>query len=81
MTSDSGLLWFFQPSNLEIFLKVLNACTDPYHRYWVFVSGLTNVEVSLSVEDMVSGQVRAYSNPSGTAFQSVLDRSAFFDLP
>src|SRR4051812_47105825 len=36
-TSDSGLLWFFGPTNWEVLVKVLNACTFN-QRYWVFAA-------------------------------------------
>ena len=81
VTSDSGLFWFFSDTNLEVFVKVLNACVDPFQHYWVFAAGLTNVEVSLSVYDTVSGQVRDYFNSSGTAFPPIQDTSAFATCP
>jgi hypothetical protein len=81
VTDESGLFWFFEPSNLEVFLKVLNACGLSSHAYWVFASGLTNVEVTIIVDDTVSGQQQTYFNPSGTAFAPVQDTSAFATCP
>jgi len=81
VTDDSGLFWFFDPTNLEVFLKVLNACGISSHAYWVFASGLTNVEVTVFVDDLASGQQKTYSNPSGTAFVPVQDTSAFATCP
>jgi hypothetical protein len=80
-TEDSGLFWFFSPSNLEMFVKVLNACSNPYNHYWVFASGLTNVRVALYVDDTVSGETREYDNPAGTPFVSIQDTSAFATCP
>ena len=57
-TEDSGLFWFFEPNNLEIFVKVLSACGLPSHNYWVFAARLTNVEVTLIVEDTATGERR-----------------------
>jgi hypothetical protein len=33
LTADSGLFWFFNPNNIELVVKVLNACTLN-QRYW-----------------------------------------------
>jgi hypothetical protein len=81
ITTDSGLFWFFGPDNLELFVKVLNACVDPYNHYWVFASGLTNVQVALHVDDTVSGQSREYDNSQGTPFPPIQDTSAFATCP
>ena len=80
VTEDSGLFWFFARDNLEIFVKVLDACSIS-SRYWVFAAGLTNVEVNLVVVDTQSGEERTYFNPSGTAFAPVQDTSAFATCP
>lgn len=78
--NDSGNFWFFSPDNVELTAKVLNAC-DGFDRYWVFVSGLTNVEVTIKVTDTHNGQVRQYFNPQGTAFAPVQDTNAFATCP
>jgi hypothetical protein len=79
--SESGLFWFFSAQNPEIIIKVLNACGNPSQHYWVFAAGLTNVETSLSVEDTITGEIRNYVNPFGTAFAPVQDTSAFATCP
>ena len=38
---DSGLFYFFGASNLEMLIKVLNAC-GLNDRYWVFFAATTN---------------------------------------
>jgi len=73
---DSGVFWFFEPSNLELYIKVLDAC-HPFERFWVYAAGLTNLEVHLTVEDTVAGSVRTYVNPMGVPFSPVHDASAF----
>ena len=74
--SNSGSFWFFDPDNTELTVKVLNACDD-FDRYWVFASGLTNVEVLIKVTDTHPGQVRQYFNPRGRAFAPIQDTDAF----
>jgi hypothetical protein len=82
LTSDSGYFWFFSASNIEVVLKVLNACTQVPPRYWVFAAGLTNVEVTMTVTDTLTGvQVPPYVNPLGTPFQPIQDTDAFATCP
>ncbi len=77
LTSDSGTFWFFDPANVELIVKVLDACVPPFDRFWVFAAGLTNLGVELAVTDVVSGEVVAYVNPAGSAFEPIQDTSAF----
>ena len=76
LTDDTGYFWFFDPTNVEVIVKVLEGCTTNSHR-WVFASGLTNVFVSLTVTDILTNQVNAYTNAQGTAFVPVQDTRAF----
>jgi hypothetical protein len=77
---DSGRFWFFNEDNTELTVKVLNACSG-FDRYWVFTSGLTDVEVLITVTDTQAGRVRRYFNPQGRAFAPVQDTSAFATCP
>ena len=81
LTSDSGYFWFFNSANIEVVLKVLNACGLSSSYYWVFSAGLTNVEVTLVVTDTQRGVVKTYVNPLGTAYLPVQDTSAFATCP
>jgi|GEM_PF-1516100 len=76
LTNDTGYFTFFSASNVEVVVKVLNACTVN-SRFWVFAGGLTDVNVVLTVRDTVSGTVKTYTNPSSTPFQPIQDTSAF----
>ncbi|MEM8932447.1 MAG: hypothetical protein AAGE94_14795, partial [Acidobacteriota bacterium] len=77
LTSDTGYFWFFGPDNVEVVVKVLDACVAPFDRFWVFAAGLTDVEIDLTVTDRLSGASTTYSNPLGQPFQPVLDTDAF----
>lgn len=77
LTSDTGYFWFFNEENVEIVIKVLEACT-PFGNYWVFAGGLTNVEATIVVTDTDTGESRAYGNPLGTPFQPIQDAGHFF---
>jgi lysyl endopeptidase len=77
LTSDSGYFWFFNSANIELVVKVLDACgLNPPH-FWVFAGGLTNVQVTLDVLDTQTGAEKTYVNPLGTAFAPIQDTSAF----
>ncbi len=78
--SDSGTFWFFNEDNTEVTVKVLNAC-DGFNRYWVFASGLTNVETTITVTDTLTRKSRRYFNPQGKAFAPVQDTDAFATCP
>ncbi len=79
-TSDSGLFWFFDASNLELTVKVLDGC-GLNDRYWVFLSGLTNVEVTITVTDTSTGAVKTYTNILDRNFRPIFDTSAFASCP
>ena len=74
-TADTGWFWFFDPANVEVMLKVLDA-TDLNGEFWVFYGALSNVEYNLTVTDTQTGAVKEYRNPSGR-FASVADTEAF----
>ncbi|MGH9362848.1 MAG: Calx-beta domain-containing protein, partial [Thermoanaerobaculia bacterium] len=73
---DSGVLYFFSPSNLEMLIKVLDAC-PLNNRYWVFFAATTNVEFTLTVTDTKVGKVKTYFNPLNTPAPPVQDTAAF----
>ena len=62
-SQESGAFWFFDPDNLELFVKVLDGSAVNGHT-WVFYGGLTDVEYTLRVEDLL-GEVWTYHNPRG----------------
>ncbi|HYO16204.1 MAG TPA: sialidase family protein [Thermoanaerobaculia bacterium] len=76
LTADSGYFWFFAADNVELVVKVLDACAG-FQRYWVFSTGLTDVGVRLTVEDVRTGEVREYTNRSGTPYAPKFDTDAF----
>jgi hypothetical protein len=81
LTGDSGYFWFFDPNNVEVTLKVKNACQAPFQHFWFFAAGLTNVEAVIEVVDTRSGRVLTYTNPVGRAFPPVQDTDAFPTCP
>ena len=49
--------------------------------YWVFATGLTNVEVTLLVSDTETDTVETYINQLGVPFAPIQDTSAFATCP
>ncbi len=81
LTDDSGLFTFFNASNVELLVKVLDACGTQFNSFWVFTAGLTNVQVDITVTDTETNQVKTYSNNQGDVFEAVLDTGAFETCP
>ena len=75
LTSDTAYFWFFNPQNIELVVKTLDA-RAVNGKWWVFSGALTNVEYTVTVTDTVTGAVRTYGNPSGR-FASFGDTAAF----
>lgn len=80
LTEDSGYYYFFDPSNIEMVAKVLNAC-GVNGNFWVFGAGLTNVKVTLFVVDTATGVSETYVNPLNTPFLPIQDTGAFGTCP
>lgn len=73
--TDSAHFWFFDPGNVELMVKVLDACAINDY-FWIFAAGLTDVEVEIKIRDRFSSQTRTYRNPPGSSFQTITDTSA-----
>ncbi len=78
---DSGLFYFFDDDNIEMLIKVLDACVEPFNRFWVFYAATTNVEFTLTVTDTATGIQRRYRNELGHPAAPVLDTTAFATCP
>jgi len=76
LTGDSGYFWFFDASNIELIVKVLNGC-GLNNAYWVFAAGLTNVGVDLQIIDSQTGVPYEKQNAVGTAYAPIQDTGAF----
>ena len=77
ITDTTGDFWFFDEQNIELVLKVLDGCGLSPPHFWTFAGGLTNVGVTILVEDTATGASRTYTNAPGTAFPPLQDTQAF----
>jgi hypothetical protein len=76
LTSKSGTFWFFDSSNIEMLIKVLDACQG-FGNHWVFFAATTNVDFTVTVTDTRTGVVKQYANPAGRAAAPVQDTFTF----
>jgi len=71
-----GLFWFFDPTNPEMLAKVLNGCATNGH-FWVFLGAGTNVGMTTTVRDSLTGRSRLYTNADRHPAAPVQDTTAF----
>jgi hypothetical protein len=76
LRDDTGAFWFFDEENLELMVKVLDACV-PFGRVWVFAGGSTDVGTLIRVTELETGEARLYESALGAPFVALRDTSAF----
>lgn len=78
LLDDTGLFWFFHPENVELTVKVIDACV-PFGHFWVFVASGSTVEYEIRVTDTHSDpeQTNFYRNALGQVPSLVPDTGAF----
>jgi hypothetical protein len=81
LTDDSGYFTFFEGENVELLVKLLDACSTPFHDFWFFAAGLTDIATTIRVHDTRGGGVRTYTSPLEEPFEPIQDTSAFFTCP
>ncbi len=82
LSGQSGLFWFFDSSNAEMLIKVIDGCQVPgLNAYWVFYAATTNVDFTMTVTDTATGVVKQYNNPYGLAAKPVQDVLTFRSCP
>ena len=79
-SGNAGSFWFFAADNIELDVKVIDACSFN-NRFWFFAAGLTDVLVVLTVTDTKTGQQKVYTNPAGRTFTTITDTNAFATCP
>lgn len=60
-TDQTGYFWFFQPSNVELVVKAIDA-TGFNDRFWFFYGALSTVEYDIVVTDTETGAEKIYHN-------------------
>lgn len=71
LTGQSGYFWFFDSSNVEVTIKILDGRFVNGH-FWVFVASMTDVPFTLTVTDLAGPGCqqrncpqRVYTSPAG----------------
>jgi len=76
-TDQSVSFYSFTDGNVEVFVKMVDACGTSFDSFWLFAAGATNAETVITVRDTVADQVRTITNPSGQLFMPVANTAAF----
>jgi CSLREA domain-containing protein len=76
LNGSNGYFWLTDPGSVEVVAKILNNCAANGH-YWVFLGGLTNARVDLTITDTQTGRVLTYTSPLGQAFRTLINRTTF----
>lgn len=63
LASDTGSFWFFDPDNLELFVKEIDGVSFN-NSFWTFYGALSNVEFTLLATDTATGAQHGYFNRS-----------------
>ena len=82
MTNSAGYFFFFDSTNVEIPVKMLNACSggNPAS-HWFFGAGLTDFAVAIGTFDLFTGLSRTYTNSLGQVFNTKIDQRTPFPCP
>ncbi|HSK76060.1 MAG TPA: hypothetical protein VLQ45_06350, partial [Thermoanaerobaculia bacterium] len=80
LSKESGLFWFFQASNPEILVKILDGRPVNGH-WWVFISSNTSLEFKVHVGRRIEAdppfdQEKTYVSPAG-ANKNFIDITSF----
>jgi hypothetical protein len=75
-SEDSALFYFFNRSNWELMVKVLDGCAINGH-YWVFAAASTDVEYDVTVTDLATTRTFAFGNQLGVPAAAVGRIDAF----
>jgi len=63
-SDETGFFWFFDPNNVELVVKVLDARVINQH-FWVFYGALSDVEYEVTVTDTVTEESLSFTNEFG----------------
>ena len=73
LTPDTGTFWFLDQSNVEVIAKMVRFCGNGSDNVAIYAGGLTDLEVTLTVVDTLSGFTKSYTNTLGAPFQLIRD--------
>ena len=78
LTDASGLFWFFDDAAIELAVKMVDACgVDGFDNFWVYATGLTNLDVTVAVTDTSTLERRIFHSELGEPFGPFADVARF----
>jgi hypothetical protein len=78
VSDQSALFYFFDSSNAEMLIKVVDACgVAGLEGYWFFVAATTDLGYTLTVTDTATGVSKQVSNLLGRPAEPVVDPLTF----
>lgn len=77
---DTGAFWFFNENNLELTVKVLDACRVN-GRHWVFISSGSTVGYQITIEDTKADRSIVWGNALGNTPSLIPDTEGFDTCP
>jgi hypothetical protein len=75
LTDETTAFWFTGPASYELLVKVLDG-TFVNGEFWVFSGGLSDIEYTVTVTDVLTGTVKNYPKAAGI-LKSFADTGAF----
>lgn len=72
----TGLMWFSSSDNIELLIKVLDACSFA-KKIWVFGAAATTLAYDITVLDTHTGLTKVYHHANGTPATAIADTNAF----
>jgi hypothetical protein len=78
--TDSGAVWFFDPNNLELLVKVLDAC-GVNDRFWFYAAAATDLGLEITVTDLEEDETKTYTKEPGPPAPAITDSDAFDTCP
>jgi hypothetical protein len=79
-SSDSAFFWFYNDTNFEVQIKVLDGCAINGH-WWVFFAGTTNQAHRVRVADSLWNQIETYTRVLGPPAPAITDITTAFRCP
>jgi hypothetical protein len=81
LTPASGYFYFTDPTNVEVPVKILDACGNTPPGWWFLAAGLTDLGVTILSEDFLTGIQKQYENSPGQLFTTIIDQNTPWPCP
>ena len=76
-TDQAVAFYSFEEGNVEVYVKMVDACSSGFNSFWVFAFGGTTAQVRLVITDTYTDEVYIIENPSRRTFVTTADTEAF----